>query len=234
MAGLCGGPQPALRQRRPTFVHLTRIAVIVGMTIALAACGSAHPTPRWTPSASASAELRPPTACVGVDEAHCQEALAILGGRLDSGVPPSYVQVSSSLCDGPCPGDEHGAWRAHLTVEFGEAREPLTILLAVDGNTVAWQPIETVLVRVAPRSAGLTAPAIDFTLGHCGLASGIDVDGALWVPVGLIEASDPELINSSEARFSLTSPRTAMLQTAGGTAVQLVRHEGPRFLPACD
>jgi len=202
------------------------------MTIALVACGSAQPAPQSTPSASV--ESRPPTACVGVGEAHCQEALAILDGRLVGGMPPSYVQVSSSLCDGPCPGDERGAWRAHLTVEFGEAREPLTILLAVDGDQVTWQPIETVLVRVAPRSAGLTAPAIDFTLGHCGLASGIDVDGALWVPVGLIDAGDPELINSSEARFSLTSPRTAMLQTAGGTTVQLVRHEGPRFLPGCD
>jgi hypothetical protein len=198
------------------------------VTILLAGCGSPPPG-----SPSPPAPARPPLACVGVGRAQCEQALAIIAQRL-AGTAPSWVQVAWSLCDGPCPGSERGVWRAHLTVEFADPRDPETIIIEVDGNAVNWERIETALVQVAPRSAALSAPVVPYTLGHCGLASGIDVDGALWDPVGMIDPSNFELINGTEATFSLISPQTATLRTAGGTVVELVRHAGVKHLPGCD
>lgn len=144
------------------------------------------------------------------------------------------MAVSKRFCDGPCPGAERGAWLGHLVVEFSDGKEPETILIAVDGDTVDWEPIESVLVRVTPRSPRLSGPTIDFTLGHCGLGSGIDIDGSFWDPVGLIDANSQDLINSAGATFTLISPVTASIRTEGGAVVQLSRHQGPKFMALCD
>lgn len=220
--------KPSARLARLGRVTLVRVAMVVVATVLLAGCGSTAPE-----SPAPRPPDRPPTACVGLAPARCDQALGILAEELPAR-SPSWVQVAWSLCDGPCPGAERGVWRAHLTVEFLDGGDAETVILEVDGDTARWEPIETALVRVAARSAPLAGPDVEFTLGHCGLASGIDIDGAYWDPVGTVDPSDPELINSTEARFTLTSPRTARLLTVGGTTVELVRHEGPKFLPGCD
>jgi len=203
------------------------VAALV-LALAIAACGSPPPaTQSPTPAAGS------PAACIGLEAAQCQRALDILLDRL-AGVRPSYVAIAQRLCDGPCPGAERGVWLGHLTVEYVDGRHPETILIEVDGDSIDWEPIETVLVRVVPRSQSLAGPELDFTLGHCGLGSGVDVDGAFWDPVGMIDPDANDLVNSVGARFTLTSPLTATLRTERGAVLQLARHEGPKFLPGCD
>lgn len=165
--------------------------------------------------------------------AQCELVLAALAGRLP-GVNPSYVVISERICDGPCPGEERGLWLGHLMVEFSDGRKPQTILFEVDGDVVDWRPIETVLVEAAPRSPRLTGPTTELTLGHCGVSSGIDVDGSFWDPVGVIDGGEPSLVNTADARFTLTTPDAALLVTQAGTVLQIVRHQGPKFLALCD
>lgn len=174
-----------------------------------------------------------PAACVGLLVAQCERALSVLPDKL-LGATPSYVIVAARLCDGPCPGADRGVWRGHLTVEFRQERKPQTIQIEVDGDAIEWRPIESVLVEVTPQSPRLTAPTTELTLGHCGLGSGIDVDGSFWDPVGQIDPDALDLVNSANARFTLTSPDTAVLATEGGAVVQLVRHTGRKHLFGCD
>jgi hypothetical protein len=147
---------------------------------------------------------------------------------------PSYVAIADRLCDGPCPGSEHGAWLGHLRVEYIDGRNPQTILIAVDGANVDWEPIDSVFIAVEPRSERLTGALTSVMLGHCGLSSGIDVDGSFWDPVGAIPANHPDVINSAGGTVALTSANTATLRTVNGLVVQLVRHQGPKFLALCD
>lgn len=192
----------------------------------LAACGATSPSTE-PPTGS-----RVPAACIGLEVAQCELVLAALADELP-GATPTYVAISERLCDGPCPGSERGLWLGQVMVEFSDGRKPATILIEVDGDAVAWNPIESGLVEVTPRSARLTGPTTELTLGHCGLSSGIDVDGAFWDPIGMIDAGDPALINTAAARFTLASPERAVLVTEAGTVLRLARHTGPKHLPGC-
>lgn len=195
----------------------------IGLALALGGCGATQPSEH--PSGG-----RVPAACVGLAVAQCELALASLSEK-QPGLTPSYVAISKRFCDGPCPG---GVWLGHLMVEFSDGRKPLTILITVDGDTVDWEPIESVLSQVTPKSPRLAGPTTELALGHCGLGSGIDVDASFWDPIGVIDPDAPDLINSATARFTLSSPDTAILVTECGAAVQLVRHRGSKYFFLCD
>lgn len=177
---------------------------------------------------------RPASLCIGLEPARCEAAIALLAGRPVGDGVPSYVQVSAQSCDGPCPGAERGTWGGHLLVEFVDGREAATILFTVDGAPVVWRPIETVLARLTPRSKQLVAPTVGLTLGHCGLSSGIDIDGSYWDPVGRLDPNEQDLINSASATFNLDTQSTATLRTLGGAIVLLIRHPGPKYVVPCD
>jgi len=106
----------------------------------------------------------------------------------------------------------------------------------VEGTVVDVTPtdVSNSSVPVDPSSPRLTANLVPFELGHCGIWSGIDVDSSFWDPVGSVNEAHPDLINSADATFLLTSTTTATLRTSGGLTLQLVRHQGPKFLPGCD
>jgi hypothetical protein len=100
-------------------------------------------------------------------------------------------------------------------------------------------------VTIAPSSAAGSTAGMPFTtaLGHCGLFSPLDVDGALWDPIGgvdadlgPIDAEDElgELINATEVEALLVSPDRLDLRTPLGTVVVLARHQGPGEYPGCD
>lgn len=84
--------------------------------------------------------------------------------------------------------------------------------------------------------------ARDFTLGHCGLISPIDIDGSLWDPIAghdgnggpLSEVQLSELINGTPTIVTLTAPNTAELLTPSGAVIALQRHDGPRTYFLCD
>jgi hypothetical protein len=96
----------------------------------------------------------------------------------------------------------------------------------------AWEEFPSVAVDAA--SPPLLGPTLRFSLGHCGLDSPIDVDGALWDPVGAIDADATEAINAADGEFRRTGPTTAEFVTATGFRVALVRHEGRKSVPLCD
>lgn len=186
------------------------------------------------PVASSPPLPKPASLCIDLDPARCDAAIVLLAGRPVGDGVPSYVQVSAQMCDGPCPGTERGSWGGHLLVEFVDGREAATIQFAVDGETVTWRPIETVLARLTPSSPRLAAPRVGLTLSHCGLSSGIDIDGSYWDPVGILDANEQDLINNASATFTLDTPSTATLRTLGGATVSLVRHPGPKYVVPCD
>ena len=81
-----------------------------------------------------------------------------------------------------------------------------------------------------------------FVLGHCGLSSPIDIDGALWDPAAaddgqsgpLTEVQVGELINSTPVLLVLVDDQTMLMATPAGARVLLERHHGPRLYHGCD
>ena len=89
-------------------------------------------------------------------------------------------------------------------------------------------------VSVEPSSASPVPPGpMPYTLGHCGILSGIDVDGSWWDPVGPVSFDTGEAINPTAGTFSMTDPDHATFVTPGGFSVRLVRHVGAKLLPMC-
>jgi hypothetical protein len=119
-------------------------------------------------------------------------------------------------------------------VEYVDGRPPVAMGLEVDGRTAAWETIPLVWVSVQPRSGAMLAAELRLELGHCGLNSGIDVDGSFWDPVGPIDGSHPTVLNATAATFRRVAPSTAVLHLDDGPIVQLVRHAGAKHLPGCD
>ncbi|MFP5342748.1 MAG: hypothetical protein ACLGIJ_07490, partial [Candidatus Limnocylindria bacterium] len=72
-----------------------------------------------------------------------------------------------------------------------------------------------------------------FQLGHCGMFSGVDVDGSYWDPIGPISFTSGEAVNETPGILTITGPDRATFTAPGGFTVQLVRHDGPKFLPFC-
>lgn len=94
----------------------------------------------------------------------------------------------------------------------------------------------------SPRGELEIGVARNFPLGHCGLASPIDVDGSIWDPISghngvggpLTEDQMGELINSTPTVMELTDPNAADLRTPRGAVIKLARHDGPRPYFLCD
>jgi hypothetical protein len=82
---------------------------------------------------------------------------------------------------------------------------------------------------------------VNFILGHCGLGSPIDLDGALWDPIAgdngfggpLTEQQMGELVNSTTVALTLLDPNRAAFVTPRGAVLTLDRHAGPRMYLLC-
>ena len=197
-------------------------------TLAIAeACSSQPPSPTPGPP-------EPWIACRSLPDDRCASVLAELPEHLPEGAVAHSIAISERLCDGPCLGLGPGGWLGHVAVEFLDGREPTTLLLEADAEAIAWEVVPTFYVRLFPTSAPLIGGATEMDLGHCGLESGIDVDGSFWDPVGAVDVNHADAINGASARFTLTSSQTARLETSGGLHVDLGRHTGPTYLLACD
>jgi hypothetical protein len=147
----------------------------------------------------------------------------------------SYVQVGPFHCRAdPCPRSLATRPSGQVTVEFGDGSQPTVLDVTVRaGEPAVKVAAESLLIEVRPQSNPISADAIPYELGHCGLYSGIDVDGSFWDPVGEVDPSHSDLINAAQAQFVMTSPTTARLTTEGGLTLELVRHAGPKYLPGC-
>jgi hypothetical protein len=143
----------------------------------------------------------------------------------------------------------------------------LVILLAACGSTPAPSlsatqasiPTNAALVPLPEGLSGIPAPgneftaevapispadeleiglAVNYTIGHCGLGTPIDVDGSLWDPVGsaavLTEAQRGEMVNETSVVMVLIDDETLQMQTPSGALLTLTRHDGPRRYFLCD
>ena len=177
-----------------------------------------------------------PTACLSLDAADCALARALAMGALTEADPPvRYVQVGPFGClADPCPTTLEARPEGDVTIEF-EGGQGITVHLRVapDG-TAALDRAEAMGVSVPPASrAGLAAGPQPYTLGHCGVLSGIDADGSWWDPVGPVDMTSGDSINAAEGLLTLTDPTHAIFVTPSGFSLQLVRHEGAKLLPMC-
>jgi hypothetical protein len=102
--------------------------------------------------------------------------------------------------------------------------------------------ITSEVAPVTPDSELAVGRSSNFTLGHCGLASPVDIDGSLWNPVGyrtvsgapMTEAQEGELINATSVAVTLVNEDTLEIDTDSGLTVELSRHDGPRRYVLCD
>jgi hypothetical protein len=105
-------------------------------------------------------------------------------------------------------------------------------------------PADVPTVSIDPESAAglVVGSPVEYSLGHCGLWSPVDLDGSLWQPVGGSEAdgqpiaSDAalgELINATPGTFVLVTPDSATFSSASGVVVAFARAPGALDYPLC-
>jgi hypothetical protein len=212
-------------EQRRGFGRRTGVGDRIGVWLAggLAAC--AGPTPS-------------PESVVGPDPVACHEPDAALCGRLaeiavEASGASAVTWVEVGLwCEGQCQPGLVGRQRVLATVET--ATEAMAMWISLDdGRVRAVDRFDGGFVARLPGSGPAGAQAVRIQLGHCGLASGIDIDGSFWDPIGFV-GGHPDAVNAAEALVTFTTPTSARLATEGGLVVDLLRHTGPKHLPGCD
>jgi hypothetical protein len=112
-------------------------------------------------------------------------------------------------------------------------------------ESIAVIPADIPTVSVEPESLDVLeiGQPLEYTLGHCGLWSPIDLDGSLWQAEGgakadgsaIVEGDDEaigELINATPGVFVLVDGR-AQFTTVTGTVLDLARAPGAVDYPLC-
>lgn len=229
-----------------------RVLLAVSLGILVGACGGSTAT---APAGSASAVPSPSDAaaspvpsavaanpnvtfaCLGLAELDCGRVLeAAVAALLPADPPVIYAEVgpfgcrNGQGCDGSLISRPEG--RVLFEVAEGDGIE-VQVKLGADGE-LALDRAQAFGVKVAPSSPrGQLAGPMPFTLGHCGLGSGVDVDGSFWDPVGLVNSDHGDSINAAEGTVVPTDPNRATFTSDGGLVVNLVRRDGEKYLPLC-
>ncbi|MEO5885652.1 MAG: hypothetical protein ABIQ58_09090, partial [Candidatus Limnocylindrales bacterium] len=158
--------------------------------------GGSAPARATEPSGTRGAPVVPgavldpavPTACLALGDADCARARDMAAPVLEDGDPPvRYVQVGPFGClvGDRCALSLPARPEGDVVIEFdGGDGITVHVTVAADGSFEAVRG-PTMGVSVEPVSAPGSALRVQpFALGHCGIFSGIDVDGAWWDPVG--------------------------------------------------
>lgn len=231
----------------------TTPSAAVGSAPAVTAPPSAAETPSEAPSAGATdvaitpvpsqaagggvIDAGTPTGCIGLGPEDCQRARAFAATVLEAGDPAVvYVQVGPFGCaqGERCPTNLLVRPEGDVVIEFGGGTGiNVHLKVAADGSFQADREA-AMGIGVPPASPpdGIAGPR-EFTLGHCGVFSGIDVDGSYWDLVGPISFDSGEAINATTGILNLTDPDHGTFSAPGGFSVQLIRHIGPKLLPMC-
>lgn len=236
--------------RRP-LLTLASLLVVAAVAAGCAAAGASGTEPAGAPSAPASAipsdaaSVAPagvaqpdvPTACLGLGATDCARARALAATALGPGDPPAiYVQVGPFGCVAGerCPTTLAARPEGDVVVEMpGGTAVAIHLKVAPDGTFDAARG-EAFGIALEPTSApGLAAGAIEYTLGHCGVFSGIDAGGSWWDPVGPVDLDSGDAINATTGVLTVTDPDHASFTTPTGFAVRLERRDGAKFLPLC-
>jgi hypothetical protein len=178
-----------------------------------------------------------PYACLGLAEPDCTRAFEAAKSDLAPADDIVYAEVGPFGCptgEG-CPNTLAGRPSGQVVFERSNG-EPVAIsaTAAADG-TIATAPGEWFGVAVAPSSTAgqLGGEPIPYGLGHCGLGSGVDVDGSWWDPVGFVNIDHGDSINAAAGTFAPSDPNHATFTSDAGFAVSLVRRVGEKHLPMC-
>jgi hypothetical protein len=244
---------------RPQLTVAARLPAAFLLVLALAACSPASGNPSSgsptgstatgseAPSATASSESSSaptgasssdvPTGCLGLEEAECLGVREIALSRLPAGSPEvAYVRVGPFGCadGGSCAPTLAERPEGSVMVEFVDGSTPVRVSIKAVGDAIqaAIDP-EVFTVLVPPSSPAVGSAVVETELGHCGVGSGIDVDGSYWNPIGLVDSDHNDFINSAPATFTLLTPNTARLETRDGLTLELVRHPGSKHLELC-
>ncbi|HSL76324.1 MAG TPA: hypothetical protein VK867_05225 [Candidatus Limnocylindrales bacterium] len=227
-------------------------ALVILATVVLGACatgttpsvGSTQaPTPDSTPpsaptdSAPTGVELTGvPMACVNLGLDECRRILAETGELVPAGIAPTYIQVGPFGCveGGGCPRSLAARPQGDVTIEAARGAVSYHITAAAGGGRLTIERQDASLMAIEPQSQPPVTPGPrPFTLGHCGLWSGIDVGGSWWDPIGVVDGDHPDAINSAEGTLAILDQARATFTSDGGLTVQLVRCDGPKGLPGC-
>jgi hypothetical protein len=214
------------------------------------ACADA-PVPTGGPASASPTQVEPTpvntdiavlekvlTSCWGLGQEDCRRVVEELQFELTAADPlVTYIQVGPFGCDGAerCPTTLAARPQGDVTLQAGAGALSYHVTAAGDGARLAFQRQDAfgVLVRPTSQPPAVAGPR-PFTLGHCGLSSGIDVGGIWWVPIGQVDAEHPDTINSAKGTFTIIDPGRATFRSEGGLTVQLARHPREQFLPLCD
>jgi hypothetical protein len=213
---------------------MTRVVFVALLALAVAACSSAA---SGSPAASAADGPTIPIACLGLEEPDCGRAFEAAAADLDSDEAVVYAEVGPFGCPQAegCPNTLAARPSGQVVFERSNG-EPVAIAVnaAADG-AITTAPGEWFTVAVAPSSTvgQLAGQPITYSLGHCGLGSGIDVDGSWWDPVGFVSIDHPDAINAASGTFAASDPNHATFTSVGGFTVSLVRRVGEKHLPMC-
>jgi hypothetical protein len=232
-------------------VHLATVILLFVASLAGCASGSTQPTrmtavtPAVTPSLASPTPLITdtallgdvPTACIGLGLEDCQrvvEHVATLGG---AGTPRiDYIQVGPFGClEGErCATTLASRPEGYVLLESANATVSFHIKATPAGPLEAERQ-EAFMTPYPPASKGPIPGAPQaYSLGHCGLLTGIDIGGSWWDPIGPVDAGHPDSINPAQGVIAFQGPDRAVFTSNGGLIVQLHRRDGAKHLPGCD
>jgi hypothetical protein len=222
------------------------LVLIAVAAFAVAACSGSSATnaPSTAPSASPAESAAPtgtdlttiPTACVGLGADDCQRVVAQLSTIVPAGTAVTYIQVGPFGCptEQGCAPSLAARPQGDVTLEAGAGALSYHVTAAGGGAQLTIERQDAFGVLLGPTSQPpVTAGARPFSLGHCGLWSGIDAGGSWWDPVGLVDGDHPDVINAAEGTLTIIDPDHATFTSRGGFTVELQRHPGDKYLPLC-
>jgi hypothetical protein len=229
-------------------IHTRPLVGLVALVFTVLGCGAPAPTSSSPQSSAPSAApthrvgirlAGPPMACYGLGELECQRVTESAGTVVNIMDPRViYVQVGPFGCayGQQCPSTLAARPEGDVTIEIaGAPAVGIHVRAAPAGGAIAVAPQEIFGTVLEPMSATAAVfGAQPFTLGHCGLWSGIDLGGSWWDPVGLIDFNQGDAINAAEGTIAFNDPDHATFTSKGGLTVQLQRRDGGKHLPTCD
>lgn len=194
-----------------------------------AACAPAEPSPPL-----AEPVPGPGLACMALPIQECRPfARGVLDLLGPDAAAVTHLEVGPVECRAePCPRSLVAGAPVSVVAQFDDGRAPVWLridqepLAIIERGAFEGDPIRPSSARAGPGPR-------PFSLGHCGLASGIDFDNSRWDPIGEVDALDGAAINSASGAILLSAPDRAVFQTPRGFRVELVRHVGGRWLPGC-
>ena len=162
-------------------------------------------------------------------------AVALVLALLPGDGAIAYVQIGPFGCPGgdACRRTLAARPSGDVVIEF-RTGEPVFVHIEAAGG----QPLVTrehyFGISLEP-SSGPAAPAgpVAYSLGHCGLWSGVDLDGSWWDPVGSVDGDHGDSINAADGTIVAIDRDHATFKSAGGFVVSLQRRVGPKYLRLC-